>query len=68
MTLTSKIGQFHFHPETPLSIAKLIRDTVMGQVLAPAPNSRRLRSTEDVDEFVKEFFRSKSLYFRGLTQ
>lgn len=55
MTLTCKIGKFVFGDNTKLSTAKLIRDTVQGQVLIPK-DGRKLKTAEDCENFVEQLF------------
>lgn len=57
MTLTCKIGRFVFNNRTPLSYAKLIRDTVQAQFLEPT-DGRKLRTAEDCENFVEQLFPS----------
>lgn len=58
MTLTCKIGKFVFEENTPLSKAKLIRDTVMGHYLKPDPMRKPIRSEEDCMEFALQLFKT----------
>lgn len=53
--LTSKVGTFIFSKKTPLSVAKLVRDTVMGEVLGvQSPNGHsKIHSEADAQEFIK---------------
>lgn len=54
-TLTCQIGKFVFALDGSLSLSlmKRIRDDVMGQFLAPAPGSKRLKTVDDAYSFVK---------------
>ena len=61
MTLTCKIGKLEFLDACPLSKAKLIRDTVMGQMLNPPAGSQRLKRDEgQVFQFVASAFKQDS--------
>lgn len=40
MTMTTKIGNFTFRKDVPLSHAKLLRDSVLGQFLNPQGGGR----------------------------
>ena len=53
MTLYSKLGAFIFESGTNMRHAKLVRDTVMGQVFNPKPGSKRLVTLNDCFEFMK---------------
>jgi hypothetical protein len=58
MTLTSKVGKFIFADHCELSKAKLIRDTVMGQILNPPEGSQRLpRDEKAIFTFVASAFK-----------
>lgn len=58
MTLTCKIGKFEFSDECALSTAKLIRDTVMGQILNPPEGSPKLpRDEGQIFQFVASAFK-----------
>lgn len=64
MTLTSKIGKFEFSDEITLSMAKLIRDTVMGQILSPPEGTPRLkRNAKSIKAFVAASFKNESVVF-----
>ena len=55
LILSSKVGTFYFYPGTLLSHAKLIRDTIMGQILSPKGKYRvsgELSATEYIREEV----------------
>lgn len=57
MTLRCKIGDIVFDEAISLSMAKLIRDTVMGQMLNPKKGDlRKLRSEQDVKLFIHDSF------------
>lgn len=58
MVLTSAIGKFHFHDSAPLSTAKLIRDTVMGEKLAN--HNPQLRTSEDCLNWSHATFKTNS--------
>lgn len=61
MTLTCKIGKFEFSDDCVLSTAKLIRDTVMGQILNPPEGSQRLKRDEgQIFQFVAQAFKRDS--------
>jgi hypothetical protein len=58
MTLTCTIGKLEFDNSITLSMAKLIRDTVMGQILSPSEGSQRLKRDEGrIFQFVAEAFK-----------
>ena len=46
-TLSCKVGKFQFAASTHLSHAKLIRDTIMGQLLVPKPGAKVIRNDAD---------------------
>lgn len=54
ITLTSRIGSFVFDQGTPLNKAKRLRDEVMGQFFKPAPGLPRIKTDQDIYQFVKE--------------
>lgn len=61
MTLTCKIGKFEFSDDCVLSKAKLIRDTVMGQMLNPPEGSQRLKRDEaQIFQFVAQAFKREA--------
>ena len=51
-TLTSAAGRFTFSKETPLSQAKLIRDTVTSQILKPNTSLPSIHTEEDAQAFM----------------
>lgn len=53
MRLSSPIGDFYFAFGTPLSLAKVVRDNVVGQVLNPKPGEMSLETTDDISAFVR---------------
>lgn len=53
ITLTSQLCHFTFSSDVVLSHAKLIRDTVMGQVFTPKRGGRRIKNSQDIYNFVK---------------
>lgn len=53
LILTCKIGKFTFEEGTPLSLAKLVRDTVMGQMLAPKSRERIIDNEDDAYAFIR---------------
>jgi hypothetical protein len=55
ITLTSKVGRFVFKPDVILSHAKLIRDTVMAQILNPKPGLPSLRGNPSMEK-IKSMF------------
>lgn len=59
MRLTCKIGKIEFDDEIELSKAKLIRDTVMGQVLNPT-DGRKVRTPRQALDFARESFPEQS--------
>lgn len=50
--LTCKIGKFTFEDDVPYSLAKLLRDTVMGQMLAPKQREQIVETEEDAHTFM----------------
>ena len=52
MTFTCGMGTFVFEDDAPLSIAKLIRNMVMGQWFAPKPGEKKLHSEQDCYDFI----------------
>lgn len=56
MTFTTKLGRFVFDERIPLSIAKLIRDTLVGQRLNPQADNTRLRSEQDYLDYARDKF------------
>ena len=61
MTLTCKIGKLEFSDECALSTAKLIRDTVMGQMLNPPEGSPKLKRDEGaIFQFVASMFKREA--------
>lgn len=58
MVIRCKVGKFEFDDQITLSMAKLIRSTVMGAILAPAPGDRKLKTTSDVEKFLKSAFKN----------
>lgn len=63
MTLTCKIGRFIFDSGLPLSKMKLIRDTVMAQLLN---EGRRRFSEHDCLELARQHFKDDSAYLAGV--
>lgn len=55
MILTSAIGKFTFDDKTVLSHAKLVRDTVVGQMLNPKQDCRRVKDDVDACELILDF-------------
>lgn len=53
VTLVCKLGRFTFKKDVRISKAKRIRDEVMGQFFNPRPGSRRLRTEDDIEEYVR---------------
>ena len=51
--LECKVGRFLFDPNTPLSHTKLVRDTVMGQMLNPKPGDPRVFDEQSAREYVQ---------------
>lgn len=58
--LTSAIGDFIFVKNTQLSHAKLVRDTVQGQILNPKPGETKLKSSYQIRQWIWDNF-SKSM-------
>lgn len=53
LVMTCAIGKFTFEPDTSLSLAKLVRDSITAQLLAPKPREIRINSVEDAHNFVR---------------
>lgn len=53
MTFVTPVGRFVFLKTTPLSQAKLIRDSVVGELFIPK-SGVKLRNSQDIYSFVKE--------------
>lgn len=53
MRFTSKLGNFDFDDSTPLSLAKLVRDTVTAQWFNPSPGSQRLKNEDDCYQMIR---------------
>jgi hypothetical protein len=53
-TLVTPVGRFVFHNTVPLAHAKLIRDSVVGQILNPKSNEPRLRNSQDIYNFARD--------------
>lgn len=53
-TLVTPIGKFVFHKSTRMAHAKLIRDSVMGQILNPKSNEPRLRNSRDIYDYARD--------------
>jgi hypothetical protein len=67
MTLTCKIGKLEFSDKCGLSKAKLIRDTVVGQILNPPEGSVKLRRDEnEIIKFVTSAFKRDSLHLTAI--
>lgn len=54
LVLRNKLGTFIFDQATPLSLAKLVRDTVTGQWFSPRPGSFRLRNEMDCVVYIRD--------------
>lgn len=54
VTLVTPIGKFVFPKTVPLAHAKLIRDSVVGQILNPKSNEPRLRSSRDIYDYARD--------------
>lgn len=65
-TLTCKVGKFIFHDEVRLNTAKLIRDSVMGQMLNPKEGYPRLRSERDCIEYARQSFKNEGPYLAAV--
>lgn len=67
MTLTCKIGKLEFSDDCALSTAKLIRDTVMGQMLNPPEGTPKLRRDEgEIFQFVASMFKRDAGKFTAI--
>lgn len=64
MTLTTKLGRFIFDERIHLQMAKLIRDTLVGQKLNPTTNSVKLRSEQDYLDYARDTFKLGSMLER----
>lgn len=51
--MTCKIGRFEFPDDTVPSLAKVVRDTVMGQMLCPKQRTMDVRTEEDAYAFMR---------------
>jgi hypothetical protein len=56
MVFTSSVGRFEFNEETPISQCKIIRDAVIGAVLAPQEGTRRVKTEQEAYDFVRDAF------------
>lgn len=65
MTLTSKVGKFIFDDEMPISKAKLIRDTVMGQILNPQ-DGRKIKTDDQAFNFARDSFPGQGLWIKDI--
>lgn len=50
---TCALGTFTFSRRTSLAVAKLVRDTVMGQFFNPKPGEPKLKTEVDCQEFIR---------------
>lgn len=55
ITLTSKIGKFSFAEGTPISLAKMVRDSITGQWLAPKDRELELYCVDDAYLFIGRY-------------
>lgn len=53
MLMTCRIGRLVFAEGTELSHARLVRDTLLGQVLNPQPGTARIHSEQNCYDFIK---------------
>lgn len=53
--MTSAIGKFKFEDNVLLSSAKLVRDSIVGQMLAPKQRSMRVETEEDAYAFIRAY-------------
>ena len=53
-TLTSAIGNFSFTRDIPMSLAKLVRDTVMAEYLNSKRGRGRMKTARDCQAFMHE--------------
>lgn len=53
MMMSCAIGKFVFEEGTILSHAKLIRDSLMGQILSPEPGTPRIHSEQNCYDYVR---------------
>jgi hypothetical protein len=51
-TLTCKVGHFIFKNDTPLSLAKVIRDAVMSRILGVNEDGPKPHTTEEANSWV----------------
>lgn len=65
MTFTTLIGHFVFSEKADLAKAKLIRDTVVGQILNPK-DGRMLKSGQNVLEYIQATFDRDAWMFEGI--
>ena len=56
MVFTSAVGRFQFDEETPISQCKIVRDAVVGAVLAPQEGTRRIHTEQEAYDFVRDAF------------
>lgn len=56
MVIRCKVGKFEFDDQITTSMAKLIRDTVMGGMLAPKDGAKRLKTANDIEGFIHSSF------------
>lgn len=61
LIMTCKVGKFTFPDGTPLSLAKLVRDTVMGQMLNPKQRELPVHTEAEAYELIR---RSESTTLR----
>lgn len=52
--MSSKVGTFFFEDGVPYSHARLIRDSVLGQILSPEPGMPKLKTEQDCKKFVRD--------------
>lgn len=56
MILTSAVGRFAFADDTPVSHAKMIRDSVVGAVLSPPEGMKKIRTEEEAYGYIRDEF------------
>jgi hypothetical protein len=54
ITLTCTVGRFTFDTDVIISRTKLIRDSVMGQILTPRPGEPHLITAQDVYAYIRD--------------
>lgn len=55
MVMTSAVGKFTFEDDVQLSHAKLVRDSVVGQMLAPKTRTMRVETEDEAYAFIRAY-------------